>query len=212
MRHITVVIVFAVAALPAFLHAQAEEPSECTTTTTVRCTGAAAPYGVPPAAQPTAPAYPPAPGYAPPPPVLLDLRALEHDNWHLVQHGDGTLWRERKVSTASPALWGSGLALLAGGWLAAGAYSVYDSGNGVPGLPFAPVIGSWVQAAIIGTADNSHGGLAAFYGIDGLLQAGGLVMLLVGLAAGPSKVERMPVMIGGAAISGGGGLSLSGRF
>src|SRR5438128_1338709 len=80
------------------------DSGECTTTTTVRCTGAAAPYAVPgaiaqppivvqPAPQPPPPAIPP-PSYYPPNVVMLDMRRLESDGWRLVQHTDGTLWRE----------------------------------------------------------------------------------------------------------------------
>ena len=107
------------------------EPSECTVTTTVRCTGAAAPYAVQ-AAQPqvvvtpapSPPPPPPAPApqmapqyYAPQPTLILDPRQLG-DGWRLVQTPDGCFYRERKISTDSPAVWGTGMAFWLGGYAA----------------------------------------------------------------------------------------------
>ncbi len=212
MRPMSTALMIIVALAPELASAQTTEPSDCTTTTTttVHCTGAAAPYGAQPAPTNAAPVYPPnsyptPAGYGAP--LLLDLRAIEHDDWHVTQSSDGTLWRERRLSTASAPVWGTGLALLATSWIAAGGYSIADYSNGVPGMPFLPVLGSWCQAAAV-----DGDGTRAFYAIDGIVQAGGLVMLLVGLSAGPKKLERMPVMLGGAPIAGGGGVSVSGRF
>src|SRR5437660_166737 len=121
------------------------EAGECTTTTTTRCTGAAAPYAAPGAvAQP-----PPAPVIVQPPPaplpppawypqpnvVMLDVQRLERDGWHLAQHADGTLWRERERSTASPAVWGTGLAIFSASWLGSGIGSI-ESHNGLGPLGF----------------------------------------------------------------------------
>ena len=51
------------------------------------------------------------------------------------------------------------------------------------------------------------------WAVDGLAQAGGFVTFLVGLAAGPDKLERMPLTVGAASFVGGGsGIALSGHF
>ncbi len=197
----------------------AQDPGECTVTTTVRCTGAAAPYAVQ-AAQPQAPVViqaPAPPPPAPPPPVvapqmmapapgtiILDPRALGN-GWRLAQSEDGTLWRERKVSTDSPALWGTGMAFWLGGYAAA----VIGGMNEGDANLFAwwPIIGAFVNTSF------NTGGAQAAWAIDGVAQSAGFVMFLVGLAAGPDKVERMPLTVGAASFVGGGsGVALSGRF
>src|SRR6185312_15523146 len=76
------------------------DDGECTVTTTVHCTGAAAPYAVQ-AAQPQAPPVAVPPASAPPQIMYLDTRHLVGDGWKLTQSPDGRLWRERKVSTPS---------------------------------------------------------------------------------------------------------------
>jgi hypothetical protein len=188
-------------------------------TTTVRCTGAAAPYAVQ-AAQPQVVVQPPAPP-APPPPVpaappqympppygqpavILDPRQLG-DGWKLVQTPDGCLWRERKVSTDSPAVWGTGMAFWLGGY-AAGIIGGMQQG-GANYFAWWPIIGAFVN-----TSFNS-GGAQAAWAIDGIAQAGGFVTFLIGLAAGPDKLERRPLSVGPAAFIGGGnGVALQGRF
>ncbi len=207
MRQIFPTALLLTALLPSLAHAQSPPQPECTTTTTVHCTGAAAPYAVQP--QSTAPAptiYPPN-TYPPSSGLQLPLVLNLGEDTHLVQGTDGILYRERAVSTALPGVWGTGLGLLAGGWLISGTYSALDSSEGVPGLGFLPILGSWIQAAAVdGTGSKT------FYAIDGVVQAGGFVMLLVGLAAGPQKLERMPVMITGQGAVGGGTIGLTGRF
>jgi hypothetical protein len=187
--------------------APADEPSECVTTTTVRCTGAAAPYAVP-AAQPQmiAPAPPPA---APPPPqvIILDPRKLSGDGWKLSQTPDGCFWRERKTSTDAPAVWGTGLAFWLGGY-AAGIIGGMEQG-GVNLFGWWPIIGAFASAAF----NSGNTGAQTLWAIDGLAQAGGFVTFLVGLAAGPDKVERQPIHLGATSFVGGGsGIALSGRF
>jgi hypothetical protein len=191
------------------------EPSECTTTTTVRCTGAAAPYAVQ-AAQPQtivvpapppapAPAAPPqaAPPTAPPAALLLDTRL--GDGWRLVQAPDGSLWRERKVSSDAPAVWGTGMALWLGGYFAGAIGGMHEGGANM--LAWWPIIG-----AFINTSFNS-GTAQALWAVDGLVQTGGFVTFLVGLAAGPDKLERRPLAITPATFVGGGnGVALTGRF
>src|SRR5438874_874601 len=107
--------------------AQAQTPDgECTTTTTVHCTGAAARYAVPPppqAAPPPAPIPPPNYPYPPQavgpmgaygPPVMIDLRL--GDGWQLVEE-EGRLFRQRKRSTDLPGLWIPGATLFLASYL-----------------------------------------------------------------------------------------------
>jgi hypothetical protein len=197
----------------------AEDQGECTVTTTVRCTGAAAPYAVQ-AAQP-APAEPPiviqAPP-APPPPVapsppivpsqalILDARHLVGEGWRLTQSPDGRLWRERKVSTESPAMWGGGMAL----WLTtyfAGAIAGQMQGD-FNQVAWLPIVGPMLLAGF-----SSGSGTQALWAVDSLAQGTGFVLFLVGLAAGPEKIERLPVSVGPIGLVGGGsGVALTGRF
>ncbi len=233
----------AVAAAPVVAGAQqpvAEEPAECTTTTTVHCTGAAAKYAVPPISQPqpiVQPApLPPPPPVIPPPAyypqpypnvVMLDLRRLESDGWKLVQRSDGSYWRERQVSTASPGVWGTGLAIFAVSWLGTGIGSVATD-SGVGPLGFLPVWGAF--AAAISESSNQdctytrgsydsgystcsdHKGQVAGYVIGGLAQAAGFTMFLVGLASGPKKIERQQVFVAPGVVGSGGGINAVGQF
>jgi hypothetical protein len=186
------------------------EPSECVTTTTVRCTGAAAPYAVQ-AAQPQtivvpAPAPPPVAAPSTPPQVpaiILDPRALG-DGWRLVQTPDGNLWRERRLTGDAPAVWGTGLAF----WL--GSYTVGAIGGTVnaSGLfAWLPIMGPFINASF--TRDAAQ----VLWAVDGVVQAGGFVTFLVGLAAGPDKIERLPLRVMPTGFVGGGqGIALGSRF
>jgi hypothetical protein len=187
-----------------------EDPGECTTTTTVHCTGAAAKYAVPGAVAPQAAPQPPPPVIAPPPvyyppqPMMVNLKL--GDGWQLVQHSDGSWWRERSVSTASTGMVTTGAILFGATWLATGIASMTsDHSSGAMG--WWPVIGAWINAAASDSCYNCSNGLATtLYVLDGLAQAGGFVTLLVGLAAGPKKIERQPIRFvptfGGAAAVG----------
>jgi hypothetical protein len=190
----------------------ADDPGECTTTTTVRCTGAAAPYAVMP---PPAPAPP---VVAPPPPgreddspvqpriVILDPRKLTGDGWKLTEDASGCLWRERKRSTDSPAVWGTGMAFWLGGYAAAIIGGMQQ--GGISEFGWWPIIGPMMNAAFT-DSDSSR----VLWAVDGIAQAGGFVMFLVGLAAGPDKLERQPIHLGAASFVGGGnGIALSGHF
>jgi hypothetical protein len=198
--------------LPSIVLAQqplppAIDPGECTTTTTVRCTGAAAPYAVmpPPAPAPIVVAPPPPPPAAPQI-VILDPRKLAGDGWKLSQDASGCLWRERKTSTDAPAVWGTGLAFWLGGYGASIIAGMNQGGFNEIG--WMPIIGAMVNAAF-----NEDGTTQALWAIDSVAQAGGFVMFLVGLAAGPDKIERQPVQLGAASFVGGGsGIAISGRF
>jgi hypothetical protein len=191
----------------------AVDPGECTVTTTVRCTGAAAPYAVQ-AAQPQPPVVIQAPPPAPPPPaptllppnaILLDPHVLG-DGWRLVQSNDGSLWRERKVSTDAPAVWGAGLAFWLGGYGASIIAGMQQGGFNMIG--WMPIVGAFVNVAF--TDDGTAKGLWA---VDGIAQAGGFVMFLVGMAAGPDKMQRLPLTVGPASFIGGGsGVALAGHF
>lgn len=187
---------------------QVAEPSECVTTTTVRCTGAAAPYAVP---QPQPPAIVvPAPQPQPQPmarPILtLGPNIQLGDGWHLEQTPDGVLWRARKRSTGSPVVWGTGLAL----WL--GSYAL-AAGVGTSNGDFT-LIGWWpMLGAFFAAASCSSDSAKAAWTVDGLAQVGGFVAFLVGLAVGPEKLEREPVLVTPISLAGGGsGVGVVGRF
>jgi hypothetical protein len=230
MRTPLVLLVLVLGASPAL--ARPDEDAECTTTTTVRCTGAAALYGAPPATLPpappqaapappeaapappeTAPAPPeaapaPPPAYAPPRLVLIDPRAYERGGWHITQDANGTIYRERRRSTASRGTWAAGLGLFAGTW-ALGIVSgvVWEQRN--PPAYIMPVLGAWIQAAFQRSSDE---GARAGWAVNGAVQAAGFITMLVGFAAGPAKVERQPIVVGPLALQGGGGLYTAGRF
>ena len=192
--------------LPSIVLAQeplppAADPGECTTTTTVRCTGAAAPYAVMPPPPVAAPAPPAAPQI-----IILDPRKLAGDGWKLTQDASGCWWRERKTSTDSPATWGTGLAFWLGGYAASIIAGMEEGGINYFG--WWPIIG-----AMMNTAFAEDTGAKAMWAVDSLAQAGGFVVFLVGLAAGPDKVERQPIHITPTAFVGGGsGIALSARF
>jgi hypothetical protein len=201
---------------PQAASAPAAEPSECTVTTTVRCTGAAAPYAVQ-AAQPEPvvvpmPALPPPPPVAAPPPppapapIVLDPRQLRlGGGWRLVQSPDGCLWRERKVSTDAPAVWGTGMAFWLVGYGAAIVGGMQQGGAGV--LGWWPFAGAFINSAF------TSGTPQVLWVVDGLAQVGGFVTFIVGMAAGPDKIERRPITISPTAFVGGGqGVALSARF
>ena len=78
----------------------------------------------------------------PPSAILLDPRVLG-DGWRVVQSDDGSLWRERKVSTDAPAVWGTGLAFWLGGY-AAGIIGGMQQG-GINEIGWMPIIGAFVQ-------------------------------------------------------------------
>ncbi|HXU70256.1 MAG TPA: hypothetical protein VN947_13060 [Polyangia bacterium] len=199
------------------------DDGECTVTTTVHCTGAAAPYAVqaaqpqapvvvppvvvaPPAPPPPAPPVAVPPASAPPQIMYLDTRHLVGDGWKLTQSPDGRLWRERKVSTPSNAMWGGGLALWITSYLAGGIGGMASDGFGE--IAWWPVLGPFVAAGF-----SSDGTGKALFAVDGLLQGTGFVLFLVGLAAGPEKLERLPVSVGPIGFAGGGsGVALSTRF
>jgi hypothetical protein len=210
------------------------QSGECTTTTTVHCTGDAAPYAVPGAIAP-APQVAPAQVAPPPPPVypptypplgyypgmLLDYQKLESDGWKVTQHPDGSLWRERTRSTSSPAVWGSGIALFAAAWLGSGIGSL-ESHNDLGPVGFVPVFGAWVNAAVesgrgcsdyyYDSSSCDHRAATAGWAIAGIAQATGFTMFLVGLASGPKKVEHQPLVVVPGAVGSGGGLNAIGQF
>jgi hypothetical protein len=214
-------------AQPAVLPAQplpppVDDTGECTVTTTVRCTGAAAPYAVqaaqpqapvivqqapvvvqPPVVAPVAPAAPAAP---PQPLMVIDARHLVGEGWKLTQSEDGRLWRERRVSTDSPAMWGTGLTIWLGTY-AAGILAGMVQG-GIMEIGWMPIVGAMCNAGFSGDGSGK-----ALWAVDSLAQGTGFVLFLVGLAAGPQKMERLPVSIGPVGFVGGGsGVALSARF
>ena len=206
-------VAFAQIAAPEPLPPPQPDPGECTVTTTVRCTGAAAPYAIeaakpqPPVViqAPPPPPSPPTMMAAPPGAIILDPRQLG-DGWRIVQSPDGCLWRERKVSTDSPVVWGTGMAFWLGGY-AAGIIAGMQEGN-ADLFAWWPIIGAFVNTAF--TNDSSA---KTLWAIDGIAQAGGFVTFLVGMAAGPDKMQRLPLTVAPASFAGGGsGVALVGRF
>jgi hypothetical protein len=186
----------------------AAEPSECVTTTTIRCTGAAAPYAVPHPQPPAiiVPAAAPPPPAAQHPSLLLDPHMALCDGWHLEQTADGTVWRTRKHSTDAPAVWGTGLAL----WLGSYAVGAGVGTNNADGTLIAwwPILGAFFAAGSV-SSDSAK----ALWVVDGFAQAGGFVAFLVGLAIGPEKLEREPLLVTPISLAGGGsGVGLSGHF
>ena len=185
------------------------DDGECTVTTTVRCTGAAAPYAVQ-AAQPQAPIVvqpAPPPPVTPPQIMYLDTRHLVGDGWKLTQSADGRLWRERRVTSESPGMYGAGLTI----WLSTYAASIIGGmmQGGIDMIGWMPIIGAMVNAGIGSSNDTAQG----LWAVDSLAQGTGFVLFLVGLAAGPEKLERMPVSFGPVGFVGGGsGVALSARF
>jgi hypothetical protein len=188
--------------------APAVEPSECVTTTTVRCTGAAAPYAVQAAPTVVVPANPPAaPAPAPAPTLLLDPQALG-GGWTLVQTPDGRIWRERKTGGDTPGLWGAGLAF----WLGTYGIGVFGSiaaGDGSILFSTVPILGAFLNAGITARSDTAR----TLWALDGVVQVGGFVAFLVGACVGPTKVQRVPLTIAPTSLVGGGqGVALQGRF
>ncbi|HEX8954265.1 MAG TPA: hypothetical protein VF945_20565, partial [Polyangia bacterium] len=104
-----------------------------------------------------------------------------------------------------PAVWGTGMAFWLGGYAAAVIGGMEESGANLFG--WWPIIGAFVNSSF------NSGGAQVLWAVDGLAQAGGFVTFLVGLAAGPDKLERCPLTVGPATFVGGGsGVALAGRF
>lgn len=216
----------------------------CKTTTTVECTGTAAPYAVPYAdpapapvyqpSQPPPPAYAPPPVYAPPPPqyaqppqyppYMPQLRL--GDGFRTVIDPNGQLMVERRTRLGRPGVWGLGLAMFVGMPLLTGIGLGLDRTEGnktlYGGLSMLPVFGAFTNAGIAADdcswsydyCDKSKAnGRAAGWAIAGLIQASGLVMLLVGLGTGPEKIERFPLRFSaGPTQNGGMSFGMNGQF
>jgi hypothetical protein len=202
---------------------RAEEPDGCTatttttTTTTVKCTGAAAPLAVPaeatttttvaPAPDPLPPPAPVAPAPVAPAPVVVSgcvdvaCSGAPLGTWRLAVDDRGRLWQERVVRKRSNGLWIGGLALTLSTWLLGAAIIPYDV------FGWFPVGGAFMNAVMFGGS-----WLSALYAIDGLLQVGGWVMFIVGVARKGEKIERQRVTVGPLLLPSGGGVGIAGRF
>ena len=195
---------------PAALPADAADTGECTVTTTVRCTGAAAPYAVQ-AAQPQAPvviqAPPPvAARRAPPPQIILDPRQLGGDGWRVVQIAGRLLVARAQGLDRFAGGVGHGHGVLARR-LRGRRHRRHGRGRLQPVRLVAD------HRRLRQRRASTSGSAQALWAIDGLAQAGGFVTFLVGLAAGPDKMERLPLSVGPASFAGGGsGVALAGRF
>jgi len=73
-----------------------------------------------------------------------------------------------------------------GGWSSSGVNGFFDWG-------WVPLLGPWVQMGYLW--NNADGGIYAWLGFEGLLQAGGLVMIIFG-ALGSDVTEYQPVAPG----------------
>lgn len=231
-RLIVLVIGVSVASL-----AVAQPVPTCRTTTTVECTGSAAPLAVPyesggQAVAPPAPVYPPSPAYAPPPgypsnapPPGMPVPGTPYapvnpqhpwvvvppvlgNGWRLVTAPDGQLLRERRTHSMSPALFGTGLATLLVSYLGSG-FGTLATHHAGRGVGFVPVFGAFAETAF--SLDNGSRGAAAAWAVAGVLQIGGIVMTAVGGVA-REKVERIPFRIGFGATSDAATVTLGGRF
>jgi hypothetical protein len=178
------------------------EPSECVTTTTVRCTGAAAPYAVQPA--PTVVVPPTAPQLAAP---GLLLNAPLGNGWTLVQTPDGHLWRQREVHGSQPGVWATGLTFWMGAYVASIVGGV-SQGDGSVYFMTLPFMGPFLNAGLVDHSDTGR----ALWVLDGFVQIGGFVAFVVGASTGPSKTERLPITIAPTAIGSGQGVALQGSF
>jgi hypothetical protein len=138
--------------------------------------------------------------------MILDARHLVGDGWKLTQSPDGRLWRERRRSTESAGMYGAGLTI----WLSTYAASIIagQMQGGFSMIGWMPIIGAMVNAGVQG-----DGSAKALWAVDSLAQGTGFVLFLVGLAAGPEKLERLPVTIGPVGFGGGGGgVAVAGHF
>jgi hypothetical protein len=215
-----------VAALrPTLAHADAPPApptsGECVTTTTTtvttRCTGDAAPLAVPP---PAAPAQPP-PVAAPPPPTAVPGQLppwyvapqapslAPHAHAHVPGHPpvvvqvngrtrvvvdpDGSMWQETTRSTANAGGVGAGLTLFLGSWFV----------TGIAGTARGNAWGWWpVFGAYTGAAWERDESVRVGWVLSGIIQTAGFVTSLICAAAGPKKVERLPLRVGPMGVSG----------
>ena len=232
MRRTIALVVLGTWMFAASRPADADAEPSCETVTTVRCTGSAAPLALPgnapapvAAQQIRIPAPPPVPQPLPPQEddaEVPQLRAPERPaccaaaqpsydpvakipgGWHLVQEG-GELMLQRKRRTGIAGVWGPGLAL----WLVS--YAGTSIGGVRDDRPWAaiPFFGGFVAGGIEAFEGSTSRVLG--YTAGSLLQLGGFITFLVGVAAG-EKLERMPLRIAPTAARDGGGLSLTARF
>ena len=162
---------------------------------------------------PSGPAVPP--GYAPQPQVIVAPQAAPQIQYQqqMACPPGSTLSPDRWGRPACMAevtrhhviggLLGGGIGLFAGGYLASvittvvsgviGAFSGTSSGSDLNSYftwGYIPLLGPWVQLGYVpGYAD---GGLYAWLAIEGLMQSGGLVMLIFG-AIGEDYTDFQPI-------------------
>lgn len=122
------------------------------------------------------------------------------------RYGRPVCMEEYTRHRVSVGLLGGGIGMLAGGYLGSvlttaisgliGAFSVGSSGYSSSDLNnyfifgYIPIIGPWVQLGFV--PPNTDGGLYAWLVVEGLLQAGGLTMLIFG-AIGDEVVDYRPI-------------------
>lgn len=210
-------------------HAQTAAPEDsCETVTTVRCTGNAAPLALPYNQQAGQPVHIPPP-VVPPPDVLppvpappdacnecaepprarapVGLPPALSGRWQLQIDENGAAYT-RLRSTPSAAVWVPGLTLWLGSYVASMAVGISHDGNPYTAIPIFGALGTGIVAGLGGDGV----GAAVGYTFGGIAQIAGMVTFIAGLAAGPKKLERMPVQIAPMASRDGGGFSLAMKF
>jgi hypothetical protein len=150
------------------------------------------------------------------------------------RHGQMTCMAEMERHHVIGGLLGGGIGLLAGGWLVeiistlvttiggavscaasfgcswatSGNFSTYSWSG------YVPLIGPWIQMGTLW--NNADGGMYAWLAVEGLLQAGGLTMLIFG-ALGEDVMEWQPIagldlQLAPALSATSQGLAVTGRF
>ena len=185
------------------LPAGAADDGECTVTTTVRCTGAAAPYARAGSAAAGAggdAAAAAAAVAAPPPPRRAAAGAADHPRparSSAATAGSVVQSHRRTAVARAQALDRLARQCGAPGWRSGSAATppASSAATAEGGFNAAsrrwPIIGAFVNAGVR-TAARAQ----VLWAVDGLAQAGGFVTFLVGLAAGPDKMERLPLTVG----------------
>ncbi len=223
-RLATLVLVSFTATLVRTAGAQESPPPACETVTTVRCSGSAAPLAVGGQPPPAAVAAPPAPVAGPmpmvpqtPPDVPRPLPDIDDETpprccegprpapaatapaftvqtwnvprgWRLSLDDQSQPVLERTKRTPMAGVWVPGLVVWLGTWLGTSVGGARDD-RGYAAIPFFGALGTGIEGALEGDAARGFG-----YSIGGLLQVGGFVMFLAGLA-GSKKIERLPVRL-----------------
>lgn len=145
-------------------------------------------YGQPPPGY--APGYYPAPGYGPPPQDTRP-RYMDYEDGEPIPNGYHLQSRARR------GLIGGGAGLLGGMWflsfLVGGVGdAAYRSGDGGWAALYVPIAGPFIAMSTL----HADSGGVAILAIDGLAQAGGAAMLVLGLVLPTKRLVRDDVSLG----------------